>query len=382
MTLERRLLLNREVQSSDDAIRTVELSRNSLVSALALRVEITNGATAGEEEIWDAIDRIEVRGDGSDILFSLTGPELHRWQWVWNRQRPNVFRTGRASAVQDGFFLIPFGRGLNDGSLYLPTSRWNRVEARIDYSPTISATTFATATVTLTLVEYSWAEGNAPGPTLGWLRTRQVRDFTSLASGDERIELDRAHPYMGLLVYAREAAIAEGVDITVVEVTENDGRIVPFTGNWLDWQEENALLLDIDGEEHKLFLVADNANMDMHVGRIVRASVVLEQDYTADAAGTGQIAIASVTADRLVLASIDEDFTAAAPISALNTGREAIHTMARGIGIGQAVFIPLARPGDVENPYPAPDKSKVELLLTQGGAGATVRVSTQELVRG
>ncbi|MGH6999377.1 MAG: hypothetical protein ACREEO_14375 [Phenylobacterium sp.] len=380
MTLERRYLLNREVQSVDAATRTVELAKAGYVSGLMLRLEATNGATSGTEELIDAIDRVEIIADGSDVLFSLEGTELYKWNWVWQRKRPPYRRTMRAAGVQEISLLVPFGRFLGDPDLYLNLNRYQRVELRIQYSPTISATTFATGTFTISVIEYGWRAGAAPGGTLGFLRTRQIRSFTSAASGDDITELDRRYPLMGALVYAREAAIEDGTDISIVEVREDDGRVIPYTGRWLDLQMENEELLGLDPTEHGIALRTDNGTIDTLVSRIMSASVELEDDTGAADATQPVGAIASITADRITLSIVEVDEDAAHGASALATALYPIHWIARGIGVGNAVFLPLALPGDVANPYPAPEKSKVEIALTQAGAGAAVRVSTQELV--
>lgn len=382
MTLERRYLLNREAQAVDSATRIIELPRQGFLSAISLRFECTNGATAGEEVLQDAIDRVEVIGNGSEVLFSLEGVELYKWCFFWLKKAPPGLRTERASAVQELFLFVPFGRRLGDPEYNLNLAAYQRVELRVQHSPTISATQFVTATFTISAILHLWSLGTTPVGRRGWLRTTQVRAFTSAASGEDVFELQTRFPHVAYLVYAREAAIEDGVDITIAEVREEDGRVIPFTGRWLDIQAENQEMFDIVPDESGIALRADNGTIDTFVSRMRSARINLEQDYTADAAGTGQIAVASIAADRITIASIDEDFTAAAPISALNTGREAIHWHAVGIGIGNAIVIPIGYTGNELTPYDAPAKSKVQLALTQAGAGATVRASVQELVPG
>src|SRR3990167_664903 len=382
MTLERRYLLNREVQSGDAATRSIELARAGLLSAILLRLECTNGATSGTEELIDAIDRVEVIADGSDVLFSLEGAELYKWNWAWLRRRPPIVRTMRLSIAQEVSYLVPFGRDIGDPELSLDLSRYQRVELQVTFSPTIAATAFTTGTFTITAIEYGWRAGVSPGPRRGFLRTRQVRSFTSAASGEEVIELDRRYPYTGLLVYAREAAIADGVDITTVEVREDDGRVIPSTANWLDAQMENQHMLDLEAVEQGVALRTDAGTIDTLVSRILHADVHLEDDTGASDSAMPHAKIASITADRIALSIVEVDEDATQVASAVATALYPVHWQASGIGIGKAGPGPLSSPGDIANPYDAPSKSKVQLALTQGGAGAAVRVSTQELVAG
>ena len=152
MTLERRYLLNREVQSGDAATRSIELPRAGLLSALPPRLECPNGATSGTEELIDAIDRVEVIADGSDVLFSLEGTELYKWNWAWLRRRPPIVRTMRLSIAQEVSYLVPFGRDIGDPELSLDLSRYQRVELQVTFSPTIAATAFTTGTFTIPLM--------------------------------------------------------------------------------------------------------------------------------------------------------------------------------------------------------------------------------------
>ena len=378
--VERRYLLNREVQSGDDATRTVELARAGFLSAILLRLECTNGATSGTEELIDAIDRIEIIADGSDVLFSLEGTELYKWNIAWLKRRPPIVRTMRLSVVQELSLLIPFGRFIGDPEANLNLSQYKRVELSIRFSPTISGTAFTTATFTITAIEYSWRPEDVPAGRRGFLRTRQIRSFTSAASGDELIELDRAHPLTAIMVYAREAGIADGVDIDTLEVRESDGRIIPYSSRWLDAQMENQIEMDLDAYESGVALRTDAGTIDTLVSRILSARVDIEDDTGAADAADPVAKIASVTADRITLSVVETDNDGTDGGSSVASALYPIHWEARGIGIGNAVLIPLSEMGDLEHPYDTPSKDKVQLVLSNAAAGAAVRVSTQELV--
>lgn len=380
MTLERRYLLNREVQSSDAATRIVQLPRQGLLSAIGLRVEITNGATRGTERIHDAIDRVEVIANGSEVLFSLEGTELYKWQFVHLRRRPPQVLTQAVSGVQELFLIVPFGRKLGDPEYCLDLSQFQSVELRIQYSPTIGATTFATGTTTFSAILYMWGAGLSPVGRRGYIRTTQFRSFTTAASGEDVTEMPRRFPILDVLVYCREAAIADGVDISLAEIREDDGRVIPYTGRFSDIQAENQQMLDMESEEWGIALRTDNDTIDTLLSRISTHSLAVIEDGTSTDSIVPQVTVASIAADRLTLSVVetDEDGTQAA--SAVATADYTIHWWARGIGIGNAIFIPLWDLEHPESAYPAPSKSKVTLALTQAGAGGDTRASVRELV--
>ncbi len=381
MGWERRLLLDQETQSSDSATRRITLPRSGLLSGLELRTRITNGSTAGEESVMEAIDRVEVVADGSDYLFSLEGTELYRWAWFWLRRVPPQSRTEAASAVQELLLPILFGRYMGDPRYSLDLSRYRDVELRVQYSPTIAATSFATGTTQFHIPMLLSDDGAPPGPREGFLRTTQVYAFTSVASGDEIIELARAYPYWDLMVYCREAGIDDGTDITVAEVRANDRRLIPYTGRWDDIQAANEIELDIDPEVVVYALRADGGAVNMFTGRIRDAQTTCLFDYTADT-DWPSVGVDSVAGDQVTCGvQLNEGSGTWAGVDP-DTTRRPIYLSAKGLGVGNAILLPFATRLGSEFALPAPDYSRLQLVLTNGGAGGAVRVSTRELVPG
>jgi hypothetical protein len=386
MPVTRRLLLNREVQAVDSAIRIVPLPRQGRLSALGLRIEITNGATRGAALVRDQINRVEVVANGSEVLFSLEGTELYGWNWIWQRRRPVQNRTEVAGAVQELFLLIPFGPAT--GTLWPPIavydycldlSQYQTVELRINYTTTVSATAFATGTTTFSVILYQWPADQAPASRRGYVRTTQFRAFTSLASGEDVTELPRRFPLLDLMVFARQAAVAPDTNISIVEVRESDGRIIPYTGRWADINAENQEWFDIEPIEHGIALVQDTDTFDTLLYRPQGISLV-PVFVQSDANGILNVCINSLAADRVTVSASETADAAAATHFTAFAARRAVHWVARGCGLGHHVYVPLWDGSDPQSAYPAPSKDKVTLALTQAAAGATVRASVRELV--
>jgi len=380
MGWERRILLDQETQASDAATRRIALPRTGLLSGLEVRVRITNGSTAGEESVMEAIDRIEVVADGSNYLFSLEGSELLRWAWFVQSRPPAQFRNEALSTVQELTLPVMFGRYLGDPEFSLDLSQYRDVELRIQYSPTIAVTSFATGTVQLHIPMWISDDVSPPGPRRGWLRTTQTYAFVSAASGETIIELARAYPYWDIMVYCREAGIADGVDITQAELRANDRRLIPFTGRWDDIQAENEAILAIDPYVSIYALRANAAVIPMFTGRVRDARVMPEFTYIA-ATDFPMYTIASIAGDQITLAGQLVEGSGTWAAVALDTTRRALRVVARGLGVGNAILLPFATlHGNPDFVLPAPSYSRLQLALTNGGADGAVRVSTRELV--
>jgi hypothetical protein len=379
MGWERRILVDQETQASDSATRRYTLPRAGLLSGLDLRTRITNGSTAGEEAVVDALDRIEVVADGHDYLVSLEGVELYRWAWFNLRRCPSQHRNEAANGVQELLLPILFGRYMGDPEFALDLGAYRDVELRVTYSPTIAATSFATGTVQFHCPMIISDDGVGIGNRRGWLRTVQVYAFTSAASGEELIEMARLYPYWDIMVYAREAAIDDGTDITQVEVRANDRRVIPFTGRWDDIQAANEIELGIDPRVKVTALRADGGAVDMLTGRIRDAQVSGVFDYTADT-DWPSFGLDTIAGDRVTCGvQLNEGSGTWAGVDP-DTTRRAIYITAAGLGVGNAVLLPFATRLGPEFVLDAPNFSRLQLALTQGGADAAVRVSTREMV--
>jgi hypothetical protein len=378
---QRRYIAKQRSLASDAATERVELPGSNFLSGLVAKLAWTNGTTgSGGEDVIDAIDLIEVIANGSQVLFSLSGIEISKWAYPWTGKALPQYRCDFNGEVQDCAFLIPFGRFLGDPDLYLDLAAFSDLELRITYSPTIAATAFLTATGVLDVIALMAMEGPPPGIRRGYLRHTTLKTFTSVASGDEEVDLSRRHPYHSLMVYAYEAGIADGVDITELELEVDAGRITPYKARFVDAQEENELAHNLVSLERFKQQRTDGESIETRCGRIQEASIALLIDDTA-AADYPHYRIATVAGGQITVSAPVTEGTATWAAMALDTVDRDLFVNAKGRGIGNAVYIPFCIDGNLDLVLPAPDYDSLKLILTQGGAGAACRVSAAELVR-
>ncbi len=379
MGFTRRFLLDQETQANDAATRRVALPRTGALSALEVRVRITNGATSGLERIFDAIDRVEVVAEGSNVLFSLEGSELYRWaHHFYNREPPHIWNEN-ATAVQSLTFPVPFGRWFGDPDFWLPLHAYRDIELRVQYSPTIAATSFATGTVELHVVALIDDEDFSGLAARGFLRTTQVNAFTSTASGDTITELARMYPYFDLHVFAREATIADGVDITRAQVWVNDKARIPFDGRWDDIQALNEIVHGVDGSHDGIAFRGDADVIPVHTGRVISAHF-MPVFTQSDANGVVTLTIASIAGDSITLSYSDTADAAASTHFTASAADREIRFTAKGLGVGNSILIPFVERGNPDLALQSRDLGRLQLVLTNGGAGADVRVSAREWV--
>lgn len=374
----RRVILDNEVQSSDDATKIVKLPLSNYLHTLYVKVKATNGATSAKNQsIEDVVDRIEVVANGSDVLFSLTPAEIKRWSlWFTGLNIPQV-RSEIGGAVQEAVYPIHFGRMPFDPDYFIPAARLSDLEVRIKYSPTIAATSFATGTVTIGVFA-DMTMGGAPGEYRGTLSHKTVRAFTSVASGDDQTLIPRGNLLRQLMVYAYESGVDDGSNISRVKFDLNNEERVPFNIAWKDLQDLNTYGNWITHVENIRAFLADADTLNTKVARIT--SVNASENF-AGVLATDKFYLRRVTAisgDLLTFEGLEADITAGGEDLIADTSGRNVLLSVTGEGLSHSVVLDFSSLGEASvlntNEY-----DQVRLTLTNTNAGGDVRISTQEV---
>jgi hypothetical protein len=359
--------LARDETLSDSQTKTIDLKGVDPISAIEIQYEATNGATSNVGvPLHKDVDKIEVV-DGSDVLFSLSGPQLAALNFYETGRYPFHDLNEGAAAVQKETFTIHWGRKIGDQRLYLDPARFTNPQLKLTHSLTISATAgFATGTGKLTAIAKLFDE--KPAAPDGFLMSKDHYDWTTVASGDEPVTLPTDWAYRLLLIRGYESGIAWDTDITKVKLSLNNDKIIPF-----DLYADDLIALNEDW-----FGVAEIVNKVLRADNATPESFIAVQKGSIyhPAADFNVGSIESITADLPTLALY---LLSATPTIAKDTTARAGYLRARGIGPHNVLAIPF---GDMQDPdtwLKAPDFSSIKLFVTQGGAGATASILLQQL---
>ncbi|MBF6606963.1 MAG: hypothetical protein IVW53_15455 [Chloroflexi bacterium] len=372
--------MKQQALNSDNQTFDFLAPRAGVLSGLQVKLAYTNGATGGGgQDIADIVSKIQVVGNGSDILFSLSGYELLKWAYKWQKDRAVQLRDAQPNDVQYCTFPVLFGRYLGDKDYWINLADYNTLDIQITYAPTISATQFATLTGVLDIIGVFWPTGVGVPARKGWLRTTQINKFTTVAAGENVQILSNRYPYAGLMVYAFKQGDVEGADITTVELRLDGGTYIPITGRWVDLQEENDVAVINEPIEEMITFAGDNTAIETRSGRLLSAQSELVFPDAADAL-VPIFRIRSMSGSQITTAQVSAAGSTVTGGGAVDATKRPVLWRSRGVGIGHAVFVPLTRNDDFDMPFDAPAHQDIRLALVQGGAGADVRVSAWEIV--
>jgi len=266
----REFILKEAAQSSDSTTLRTELPEAGHLSALLLRIAATNGATSNKDaEIWRTITRVEVRVNGSDVIFSLTGQEFMRYAWHLKRRFPDSFITEAADAVQFVELPIYFGRFIGDPRFSLNLANFTSVDVTIEYNlaavRATGGTGFVASTFTVTMAAYR-APSAAGISSQGFRQVREIRTFTSAASGDDTTNIDSRHKLIGIGVMAFEEGIADNVDILTLKLQADAGQTILFDAEWDHLQSENMNVFNYDIQTRGAILGSDADTVETWTG--------------------------------------------------------------------------------------------------------------------
>ena len=348
---------------------TFEFSLSGLqgVSALDIVIRATNGATSNQGvPISTDIDKIEVV-DGSKVIYSLSGVQARALNCYEMGRYPTILADERAAAVQEEIFRISFGRRVGDPLYWFDPARYANPMLRVTLSLTISATAgFATGTGRVSVIGHVWDQ--KPGGRLGCMIAKEYKSYTSVASGDDRANLPVDLPYRMLIVRAYETAIAWHTDITQVKLTLDNDSYVPLDVRAEQLRNLNAERFGLFRTSQVLFRTDADAPECFLAYPIEWAANAL-QDFD----------LASVDAQTIDQLTLQLITLAATPTVAKSTTDRAINLIAAGYLPHFAACIPFGQLDEPASWLSPEGVGKMELVLTQGGAGAAVSIFGQQV---
>ena len=384
MVLLRTFLENEAAQSSDSTTYTRDLPENGVLSALMLKIRHTNGSTSNKDAaISDVITRVELLGNGSFVIFSLTGEELDRFSWMFVKRRPPEFQSEDANDVQFATFMIPFGRHIGDKKFGLDLAQFKNVQLRIQYNAAainaVGATGFVTGTFNVTVVAYRYPAIDGIRP-VGFRRIREFVVPTDAASGTRRYEIPLQHKLIAVHTFVREDAIADDVDVTALQLEANNGELRIYDTNWDDLQNENASEMSVDPWHHQTIFKSDTDTVDFKTGICRSVSIQTEHVFEATADTEIFMGLESRSGDRLTLAYHNIVTVAGSELQSANTTDDTQLVSVAGDGVGNWASMILSRQPDWEDALDTTKFAKLELVITSGASGATLGAVTEEIV--
>lgn len=341
-----------------------DLNYTDVISELVLRFGATVSTNGTQDNPLERnVSKIEIV-DGSDVLWSLPGDVAYSLAVQAGKYKPYEDFVTAANGTPEVSIPIQFGRFLYDPTLGFVPRNFKNPQLKVTFDEATVTAAGADGYVSDSFVLSITARlmEEAPSPE-GWLMAKDLYDFTSVASGDEKVVMPTDYPWRQLFVRAYETEVSYASTITNYKLNCDRGKFIPFDSHVRYIVERMASVYPMI---HKKGYspASEGDNIETWIGEAREQSIVCHTP--------GHIAT--------MYQAYNGIFTVAIRLHDGTTATtKPVHWIVSGYCPHNTVFIPFGRLDEIGEWFNAPQYGSVDLYLTQGNAGAEVNVCVQQL---
>jgi len=229
MGIERYTYIENNRPLADSGEYVTDIKVTDPITKLLFEFRATNGGTANKAQtVADVVDEIAIL-DGANVVMSLTGKQLVALDAYLRGALPYHVISEAASATQNLFVSIPFGRWDEDVDMALSPRAFSNPQIRVKWNlanvRAVGATGFLTGSATFSAI--AKVVETLPVPK-AYRRYVKHYSFTTAASGTEVVELPTSAPIRGIMLGSLTSTGAALVGFSKIRVTLDQGKIVVF----------------------------------------------------------------------------------------------------------------------------------------------------------
>jgi len=359
----------REVLRSDTSMAfnqtfELDLPRTGILGSLGLLFSSTQNGypflTAAKWRLIDYLSKIEVIGDGSEVIKSYDGKQALACSFYDQRVAPLSMWRHYSNTPHRQDIIINFGRALMDDLYALDLSKFDQVKLRVTNTATSSE--FSTD-IKATVVGYFLREAEkAPA---GWFREEEWKLWTPTAGATEYSDLPTALKIRRILLRARPAVDTADAKnnssmtslMDDIEFSLRTGAARVYKGDLSTLGHLSIPELGVEPESLAMIDRTDEYGFEVGVGYVAHAVKSVGTYTAAPAAFPNTVAEADVQDSSQVIHSR----TADAPLEGIF----------KGFGYMHNVPLFVARASDLSDMLD-PDKDKVVKVDIACSGSATV----------
>ena len=208
---------------------TFNLDFSSPITQIDIMFGGTNGGTSNlDNPLERNVSKIEIV-DGGEVLWDLPGDVALAVYAQENEGMPNNYRTEVANDGPYQGIPIRFGREMYDTIFAFNPIAHKNPQLKVTLNEATvraaGATGYVSDSITLDVTVYLMEDAPAP---VGFLSWRDIYQYTSLASGDTRVELPTDRVIRQLAMRAYEAEKDMRASVTNLRLSGDGGKFVPF----------------------------------------------------------------------------------------------------------------------------------------------------------
>lgn len=209
---------------SADTTRIIDINLVDPISALIFDLEVHNSAAGSMTNHPVAcMTKVELV-DGSNVLFSLSGPELEALDWYEHKTFRSNYNYALAGSYVCRFIGYQFGRYLWDPRFALDPKRFANPQLKVslDYDAGGLSPTYNKLGI--------WAavfDQKAVSPE-GFLMTKEIKSKTETGAGHDYTDMPLDYPYRKLLIRSQKAGTEPNALLSNFKLSEDHDKRIPY----------------------------------------------------------------------------------------------------------------------------------------------------------
>lgn len=360
------------------------LPSRGVITQLDIWFAATNGTTFNQgSPIWEVVNQIEITGDGVDKIFSMHGLPAFKYLSALKGKYLTHQSVEYGGGTQYLLYSIPFGRYYGDKEYGLKLDRYNEVRVDINYDLAAVNSVGTTGFVSGSGIVHIVAHMTTPGVTLAPRGVRRVAErmsYTTAASGEVSYDFVQDYPYTAVGVYCREPGISDGTDISDIRLDLGAGKPVVFDYEFLD-------ILDLMNEwypgKYEMDMVLLRTSGDtpaVYTGDVLKYDIEPVRSLTIGTTDSHHYHVSSIAGDVMTLQGFTIEGSGTWGANAEDSTDRRLYVRAKGYHVGNLALVPLADTRTWDDPLLPAEASDATLYMTQGGAGGTAYVITEQIL--
>jgi len=208
------------------------LDLTDIISRISIIGRYTNNATAViADHVTANITKVEVV-DGSDVLYSASGPQLQGMAFYDTYKSPYTSVNWQDSAVQATQVDLNFGHELYDPNNCLDPTQFNNPQLKLTWDENVADTSCADNTHEV------WADlfdEMKPTPT-GFCMVKELKEYAQVAAANEYTDLPVDFPYKQIYIQAKakDKDVTDKIDEIELDINTKDKVPVNTTAQTLE----------------------------------------------------------------------------------------------------------------------------------------------------
>ena len=341
---------------ADGDITTIDLNMADPISEIVLDLRVTHGAGADStEHNLLCFPKIEIV-DGSDVLYSLDGPEAQALDIYHSGIHPRGGWLHYLVTTEcDAQVAISFGRYLWDEVLAFDPKRFSNPQLKITFDKDTGGMNVSAGKLSILAALF---DEKVIAPT-GFLMTKEVKRWTTVASAHVYTDLPTDHLYRKLLLQSR------------------------YADNPPHWCFGNIKL----SEDQDKKVIVDGEFRDLIFG-MCRENAFIEEMITAGGAAAKKTVHCTPTMDVMGIGTQWRDDTDGGDVATYagdggnyefycELAQNTVHHV-KGWAPHGTIAIPFGKQGDIEDWFDVSRIGSLILDITDGIAGSTSKIFIQQ----